>query len=428
MNNTEIKKTGYVLAAAALVAAAVSCEKKFSPEDLVGEPWHTILTVKNSGEQSVAIKPKNPETVWSMIVLKGGSEKTASGSARLRVMTSDELELLFPENGYEILDGSAYDFDPVLDFASDESGKQIDVRLKSRTILDAMEADPSRTFVLPLELVSSSDSVNSNSSYSLLSFVDGAKPHKVTGIRVLHSDVPDNDYGNFSIDRLFDGNKTTEWRSGFANVKAIHCPSFPDDPKAIWCNREGHSVDDYDFEENFIGSSGDYPIPALPWTVVADMQKSYQIVDVQTTRFLNTVEGGVDMSCYRQRVKDYEYWASEDNENWTKVGEGSMPVYGGETFTVTPSSEETVTGRYLKLVIKTMHWREDTDAEIRALHDGKAYNEYHSQTWLTGGGSWKTARENIIKDTDYAKLQKSSAVDLGPVILNEIEVTVRDLD
>lgn len=428
MKHMNITRTGHVIAAAALVAAAVSCEKKFSPEDLVGEPWHTILNVKNNGEQTVSIKAKNPETVWSMVVLKGGSEKKAAGSARLRVMTSDELELLFPENEYEILDGNSYDFDRELTFSPDESGKQIDVRLKSTAILEQMESDASKTFVLPLELVSSSDSVNANRNYSLLTFVDGAKPHKASGLRVLSSDVPDNDYGNFSIDRLFDGNKTTEWRSGFANVTAIHCPSFPEDPKAIWCNREDHSIDDYDFEDSFVGSSGTYAIPALPWAVVADMQKSYQIVDVQTTRFLNTVEGGVDMSCYRQRVKDYEYWVSEDNENWTKVGEGSMPVYGGETFTVTPSSEEAVTGRYLKLVIKTMHWREDTDAEIRALHDGKAYNEYHSETWLTGGGSWKTARENIIKDTDYAKLQKSSAVDLGPVILNEIEVTVRDLD
>ena len=65
---------------------------------------------------------------------------------------------------------------------------------------------------------------------------------------------------------------------------------------------------------------------------------------------------------------------------------------------------------------------------MKAMHGGKAYNEYHSAAWLSGNGNWNTARENIIKDVDYAALQKSSAIDLGPVILNEIEVTVRDID
>ena len=65
---------------------------------------------------------------------------------------------------------------------------------------------------------------------------------------------------------------------------------------------------------------------------------------------------------------------------------------------------------------------------MKEMHGGKSYNEYHSTNWLTGGGNWNMARENIIKDADYATLKKSSAVDLGPVILNEIEVTVRDVD
>ena len=428
MNHIKITKVTLLLLSVALLATMVSCEKKFSPENLVGERWHTILNIKNNGEQTVSVKARNEETVWSLIVMKNGSERSAEGSARLRVMSSDELELLFPDNNYEIIDGAAYEFTPSLHFASDESGKTIDIRLKSKAVLSAIESDPEKNFVLPIELVSGSDSVNANRNYALLSFVDGAKPHGVSGIRILSSDLPDNDWGTFGIDRLFDGNKSTEWRSGFANVKASRCSKFPDDPTAIWCNMEDHDVADYEFQTQFVGKNGSYDIPALPWSVVADMQSSFQIVEVRTTRFLNTIEGGVDMSCYRQRVKDYEYWVSEDNTNWEKVGEGTMPVYGGETFSIEPEQDKTVIGRYLKLVIKTLHWRENTEEAMKEMHGGKSYNEYHSTNWLTGGGNWNMARENIIKDVDYATLKKSSAVDLGPVILNEIEVTVRDAD
>ena len=53
MNHIRITKATLLLPVIALLLTAVSCEKKFSPENLVGERWHTILNIKNNGEQTV---------------------------------------------------------------------------------------------------------------------------------------------------------------------------------------------------------------------------------------------------------------------------------------------------------------------------------------------------------------------------------------
>ena len=163
------------------------------------------------------------------------------------------------------------------------------------------------------------------------------------------------------------------------------------------------------------------PIVTLPWTLTVDMNETYDITEIATTRMINTQDQGVDLSSYYQRVKDYEYQISTDGSTWTKFAEGTMDVYGETTYTVKPDDAGAVhKARFLKLLIKTMHWRQNTEEEMKAIHGGKAYNEYHSASFLSD-------RKSVGMDPEFAQFKKSAAIDLGPVILGEIEVYGRDI-
>ena len=50
------------------------CVSKFTPESLVGDAWHTVLTIKNSGEQTMYLTMKSETATFDIKLLKVGSE------------------------------------------------------------------------------------------------------------------------------------------------------------------------------------------------------------------------------------------------------------------------------------------------------------------------------------------------------------------
>ena len=66
------------------------------------------------------------------------------------------------------------------------------------------------------------------------------------------------------------------------------------------------------------------------------------------------------------------------------------------------------------MTIRTLHWRENTEEEMKAIHSGQAYNEYHTAEFCANP-------DNVSKDPEYAQFKKCASVHLGPLLISEIE-------
>ena len=218
---------------------------------------------------------------------------------------------------------------------------------------------------------------------------------KALGFTV-ESEIPNNPWAG-KLANLFDGNYASFWYSNW--IRAIGCENktgveLSYDIHYVNCNRKDHVYEDFTFDQVFwLKGDGGSTIATvyLPWTVIVDMKSVYNVTKVATTicdDFINAKKAG-HRSLF-QRIKDYAYYVSNDKVNWTLVAEGTMPVYGESTFTVTADPKRRHAGRYLKFEIKTMHWREK-------MAEGATEDDYHAA-------------------------KKCSATTIGPVILGEIEV------
>lgn len=192
---------------------------------------------------------------------------------------------------------------------------------------------------------------------------------------------------------LFDGNYSTTWYSDW--ITGISCGEVSETVlaegmsiKYLPCSDKDHDFSDFTFESHFELAGSKAPSIMLPWSVIVDMKATYNVTKLVTVRCPDTMKEG-HMSLF-QRIKDYAYYVSNDKVNWKLVAEGTMPVYGDASYTVTADPAKRHAGRYLKFEIKSMHWREKMEGDT-------SENAYH-------------------------EAKKCSSTNLGPVILSEIEI------
>lgn len=404
---------------------AVSACHEFEPESLIADPWHTILSFKYEGETNVTITSKtsalddyNPVTV-----LRTGSDKNVATDARLVLMSDADLAKI--SENYRSIDKSYCTFESDMHFDAAETGKTVKISLNGLSVLNQMRKDEDHTYVLPLVL-ESSDSVNAYKSNMIYVFKDGEVARKLDGSKftTVFENITSNGYGNFSTANLFDGDLNTVWRTVVFDAISCTCNG----ENKLWCNVDNHSEQDYTFKE-FWNADGNILQPVnLPWILVFDMKHRYDVRSI-TTFASKTVENGIDMSSFYQRVKDYEYYVgdlepTEENclsdDGWTKVGSATIPVYDGRQSVLTPETSYN-SGRYLKLVIRKLHWREASVDEIAAKYDSKTFDQIHSESFLNNAKS-------LSMDSDYAEFKKCASVNLGPAIICEIEVKARNAE
>lgn len=163
----------YVALAVVLTGLISSCHK-FTPESLIAQPWHRILSFKNDGETKVNItsETKNLDAAKALTVLRTGSEINSECRAILCLMSEDELKELSMD--YKVIDQSCCKFDPELHFTAGQTGKSVSVDIDGAAILDIMRSDMDHTYVLPFKL-QSADSVNVYKNHMVFVFVDAEK-------------------------------------------------------------------------------------------------------------------------------------------------------------------------------------------------------------------------------------------------------------
>lgn len=153
-----------------LVASLFVCtacdNSQYDLENLVPEEYHKILYLNNSGKQEVTLYDTGEAYTCTFSVVKAGSDPGLAATATVTVMTQAELDEVYstPEAvDYRLIGTDCYSLSATrLDFASADRYKPFTVSLNPSEIKAAIEGgDAASVWVLPLQVVSDTDSINS---------------------------------------------------------------------------------------------------------------------------------------------------------------------------------------------------------------------------------------------------------------------------
>ncbi len=171
----------YILLLFMCAGVATSCHNSdYDLQNLVPDAYHKVAYVKNYGQHNLSLFTTQSTATDTLIVLKGGSEPNTSATYRMKVLSQDELDSVYSDVqglNYKLIPQSAFTFESGEDisFAAGEAGKYFPVSFKPMEIFQLIEANPSSRFVLPLQLVSTTDSVNADMC-SVLYLLDVRSP------------------------------------------------------------------------------------------------------------------------------------------------------------------------------------------------------------------------------------------------------------
>lgn len=174
-----MKKKYLFLLLGGCLMALFSCDNNESDyQELFPEEYHKILYIKDSGSVELELSQlsSTPTYNYSFIVCKAGSNPTLEANAHIEVMSQKELDEKYsiPEAvNYKVLPKKTYSLEnSELLFTSEELHKYCNVSLTPSIIKELLEeGNPSNLWVLPLKLVSASDSVNSDKNILFLKIV-----------------------------------------------------------------------------------------------------------------------------------------------------------------------------------------------------------------------------------------------------------------
>lgn len=156
------------LLAGSLILLGACDESKYELDSLVPEQYHKILYVNNSGKQQVTLYDTGEDYKYSFSVFKSGSDPSLTANVDVHVLTQEELDAKYSTIeavNYKLIGTDCYSIAAThLDFSADDRYKPVDVLLNPDKIKTAIAANPSAVWVLPLQVVSENDSINSEKS------------------------------------------------------------------------------------------------------------------------------------------------------------------------------------------------------------------------------------------------------------------------
>ena len=151
--------------AGSLLLLGACDESKYDLDSLVPEQYHKILYVNNSGKQEVTLYDTGESYAYTFSIFKSGSEPSLTASADIYVLTQEELDNEYsdPEAvNYKLIGTDCYSIESThLDFSATDRYKPVTVSLDPENIKSMITANPDAVWVLPLQVVSENDSVNS---------------------------------------------------------------------------------------------------------------------------------------------------------------------------------------------------------------------------------------------------------------------------
>ena len=156
------------LFACALLGLTAACDS--GDLDLKGqipERFHKILYLDVYGKQSQVLYDTNEANLYTLSVIKGGSDPATGASAKVEVLSQEEVEAEYSNLegvNYQVLPAASYTIDqPELLFEAGEEYKIVNVAIDPDQVKTAMEnGDADAHWVLPLHVTSETDSINAN--------------------------------------------------------------------------------------------------------------------------------------------------------------------------------------------------------------------------------------------------------------------------
>ena len=76
---------------------AACSESKYDIDQLVPEEYHKILYVNNSGKQEVTLYDTDADNLYTLSVIKSGSDPSLTAAANILVLTQAELDVKYSE-------------------------------------------------------------------------------------------------------------------------------------------------------------------------------------------------------------------------------------------------------------------------------------------------------------------------------------------
>lgn len=154
-----MKKSLFISLLCGLTFVYSACDEY---DDTYPQKYHKILSLKQTGEENVILYKTGQDASFDISVMKSGYDPSLTAQGKLTVLSEEALN---EYNGsYTLLPATTYSIEGSdMDFQSDELYKMSKVIMKTDEIQALMEipGNADKTFVLPISLVSSTDSVNS---------------------------------------------------------------------------------------------------------------------------------------------------------------------------------------------------------------------------------------------------------------------------
>lgn len=176
-----MKKTIYLSLLAGCLMTLGACEgSEYDLENQIPDKFHKILYLNISGKQDLTLYNTEEDNQYSFSVVKAGSDPSLGAEVTIDVLTQEEVDSEYSELegiNYKVISPSAYSFNETqLSFLANESYKLVNLSLKPREVLAALENDPSAVWVLPLHIISETDSINANKNQLFLQLKDVVMP------------------------------------------------------------------------------------------------------------------------------------------------------------------------------------------------------------------------------------------------------------
>lgn len=152
-----------IILAGCLISLGACDESKFDLDQLVPERYHKILYLDNSGKQDLTLYDTDEDNVYTFSVIKAGSEPDQPANADVNVLTQEELDRRSDQDAviYKRIGEDSYSLNEThLDFTTSDRYKEVMVSLNPQKVKASLESEPDAIWVLPLQVVSASDSVN----------------------------------------------------------------------------------------------------------------------------------------------------------------------------------------------------------------------------------------------------------------------------